>query len=374
MKKLTFDKKDFLKIGEQPLSGTFFVNWIKILIENKFNIDWRYLPKALYVTIMILIMTPFRIFEKNSFDKIKNDIKVKSPIFIIGHWRSGTTFLHYLMGQDKNLAYVSTFETMTPNMMIKNEELFKNIVKNHLPNKRPMDNLELHADLPYEEEYAVANLSPYSFYHGWYFPKKMRKYFDQNVLYKNNSNGIKEKWIETYDYFLKKITYKNNGNQIVLKSLVNTAKIPIILKKYPNAKFIYMYRNPYKVYLSTWKLYRKILPIFSFQKLNNYQLDNEILYNYRNLITKYLKDKKFIPHGNLIEISYEDFVKNPFEMLKRIYIKLGLDSFEKSKTAFEKYILKHKNYKTNNYTIDNKIKDRIYNEWNFAFKEFGYTK
>ena len=85
MKKLTFDKKDFLKIGEQPLSGTFFVNWIKILIENKFNIDWRYLPKALYVTIMILIMTPFRIFEKNSFDKIKNDIKVKSPIFIIGH-------------------------------------------------------------------------------------------------------------------------------------------------------------------------------------------------------------------------------------------------------------------------------------------------
>ena len=215
MKKLTFDKKDFLKIGEQPLSGTFFVNWIKILIENKFNIDWRYLPKALYVTIMILIMTPFRIFEKNSFDKIKNDIKVKSPIFIIGHWRSGTTFLHYLMGQDKNLAYVSTFETMTPNMMIKKEELFKNIVKNHLPNKRPMDNLELHADLPYEEEYAVANLSPYSFYHAWYFPKKMRKYFDQNVLYKNISNGIKEKWIETYDYFLKKITYKNNGNQIV---------------------------------------------------------------------------------------------------------------------------------------------------------------
>jgi hypothetical protein len=258
--------------------------------------------------------------------------------------------------------------------MIIKEELFKNIVKNHLPNKRPMDNLELHADLPYEEEYAVANLSPYSFYHAWYFPKKMRKYFDQNVLYKNSSDRIKEKWIETYDYFLKKITYKNNGNQIVLKSLVNTAKIPIILKKYPEAKFIYMYRNPYKVYLSTWKLYRKILPIFSFQKLNNSQLDNEILYNYRNLITKYLKDKKFIPNENLIEIKYEDFVKNPFKMLRKIYTKLGLDSFEKSKTAFENFILKHKNYKTNKYTIDDKIKDKIYNEWNFAFKEFGYIK
>ena len=155
-----------------------------------------------------------------------------------------------------------------------------------------MDNLELNADLPYEEEYAIANLSPNSFYHAWYLPKNMRNYFDKNVTYKNIHNGIKEKWINTYDYFLKKITYKNNGNRIVLKSLVNTAKIPIILNKYPNAKFIFMYRNPYKVYLSTWELYKKILPIFSFQRLDSKQLDDEILYNYNNLISKYIKDKK----------------------------------------------------------------------------------
>ena len=61
MKNLTFNKKDYLKIGEQPLSGTYFVNWIKVLIENKFNIDLRYIPKALYVSMMMLILTPFRI-------------------------------------------------------------------------------------------------------------------------------------------------------------------------------------------------------------------------------------------------------------------------------------------------------------------------
>jgi hypothetical protein len=374
MNKLKFTKKDFLKIGEQPLSGTFFINWIKILIDNKFRIYWKYFPKALYVTLMILIMTPFRISEKKSFDKIKKDIKVQSPIFIIGHWRSGTTFLHYLMGQDDNLAYVSTFETMTPNLMIKNEKIFKNIVKNHLPNKRPMDNLELNADLPYEEEYAVANLSPNSFYHAWYFPKNMRKYFDQNVIYKNTSNGTKEKWIETYDYFLRKISYKNNGNPIVLKSLVNTAKIPLILKKYPNAKFIYLHRNPYKVYLSTWKLYKKILPIFSFQILNDDELDKEILYNYKNMIKKYLTDRKLIPKNNLIEIKYENFVKNTLETLKEIYIKFNLNSYDISKNNFKKFLLKHKNYQTNNYSINDNIKDKIYNEWNFSFKEFGYSK
>jgi len=374
MNKLNFSNKDFLKIDEQPLSGTFFVNWIKILIDNKFRIYWKYIPKALYVTLMILIMTPFRISEKNNFNKIKKKVKLDSPIFIIGHWRSGTTFLHYLMGQDKNLAYVSTFETMTPNMMIKNEKIFKNIVKNHLPNKRPMDNLELNADLPYEEEYAVANLSPYSFYHAWYFPKNMRKYFDQNVLYKNNSNGIKEKWIETYDYFLRKISYKNNGNQIVLKSLVNTAKIPIILEKYPNAKFIYLHRDPYKVYLSTWKLYTKILPIFSFQIIDEKILDKEILYNYKYMINKYLNDRKLIPKNNLIEIKYENFVNNPLETLNEIYVKFNLKSYDISENNFKKYLLKHKNYKTNNYSINENIKEKIFNEWNFSFKEFGYSK
>jgi hypothetical protein len=135
-----------------------------------------------------------------------------------------------------------------------------------------------------------------------------------------------------------------------------------------------MYRDPYKVYLSTWKLYRKILPIFSFQKLENNELDIEILYNYRSLIKKYLKDRNLIPSENLIEIKYENFVENPFETLRKIYYKFGLDSFNKSENAFKNYILKHKNYKTNNYLIDNKIKEKIYNEWKFAFEEFGYTK
>jgi hypothetical protein len=202
----------------------------------------------------------------------------------------------------------------------------------------------------------------------------MRKYFDQNVIYKNNCNGLKEKWIETYDYFLKKISYKNNENRIILKSLVNTGKIPIILKKYPNAKFIFLYRNPYKVYLSTWKLYRKILPIFSFQILDEDKLDKEILYNYKNLIEKYINDRKLVPNENLIEIKYENFVNEPLKTLKEIYSKFNLTSFEKYRNNFENYIFKHKNYRTNNYCINKTIKDKIYNEWNFAFKEFGYSR
>ena len=99
-----------------------------------------------------------------------------------------------------------------------------------------------------------------------------------------------------------------------------------------------------------------------------------LIYNYKKLLKKYINDRKFIPENNLIEIKYENFVKEPIKTLEEIYAKFNLTSFEKSKSNFENYILKHKNYKTNNYSINKNIKDKIYNEWNFAFKEFGYSK
>lgn len=62
--KLKFKKTYYLNVRMQPLAGTSFLNWMKLLIENRFKIDWQFIPKALYVTMMILTLTPFRIYEK----------------------------------------------------------------------------------------------------------------------------------------------------------------------------------------------------------------------------------------------------------------------------------------------------------------------
>ena len=129
MMELTYHKGNYLRLGEQPLSGTSLVNWIRVLSNNHFRIDWQFIPKALYVTGMILSLAPFRYIERKNYDKKIQQIDHINPVFIIGHFRSGTTYLHYLLGQDPQLAYVSTFETMTPGMIIKNEDFFKNLVK-----------------------------------------------------------------------------------------------------------------------------------------------------------------------------------------------------------------------------------------------------
>jgi len=204
MTKLKYEKNDYLVLKEQPLAGTSFINWMRLLIDNRFRIDWRLIPRAIYVTMMISLIYPLRRNEISKFDEKINNTKNALPVFIIGHWRSGTTFLNYLMGQDKAFSYVSTLETMAPYLFLGHEKFVKKIVERDLPEKRPMDDLEMEVDLPYEEEYAIGNLCPYSFYHAWYFPKKLNDYFNKYVLFEGVNPIIIKKWQETYAYLLKK--------------------------------------------------------------------------------------------------------------------------------------------------------------------------
>ena len=374
MPKLRFSKKTYLDVTKEPLAGSSFVNWIRVLAENRLAVDWQFIPRAVYVTVLSLIMSPLKISEKLKFDKILQDVKIASPIFIIGHWRSGTTFLHYLMGQDKNFAYVSTLQTMAPGLFLGYEKFVRRILEKGLPEKRPMDDLELNPDLPYEEEYAVANLCPYSFYHGWYFPRKIDDYFTKYVLFDGVKKDIIDEWKKTYEYLLKKITYKYKKKRVMLKSLINTARIKLLLELFPDAKFIHIYRNPYSVYLSTWKLYKQILPIFSFQHIDSDQLDKSIIEIYKILYKKFFEEINLISKDNFVEIRYEDFVETPVHILAIIYKKLGLEGFKESKPAFEKYVEKHKNYKQDVYELTEEIKENIYREWEFAFKKFGYKE
>lgn len=371
---LQFDKKTYLNLDSQPLAGTTLTNWLRVLLENRFHISWPFIPRALYVSLMVTAITPLRIKENRFCTKHCKDINITAPLFIIGHWRSGTTFLHYLMGKDPNFAYVSTMETLAPNIFLTNDAFLHRFLRNRLPTKRPMDNLELHADLPYEDEYALANMDPYSFYHGWYFPQHIEYYFRKYVLYEQVPQNVLDVWEHDYTQFLKKISLKKPGKRILLKSLVNTAKIKQILKIFPDAQFIHIYRNPYDVYKSTWKLYDSILPLFSFQHVDRKKLDNAIITIYQELFHRYLADKSYIPKENLYEIQYENFIQDPLTTLKNLYTSLKLEGFETAKPYFEDYIRYHKNYQKDSYTLNQTDKEKIYQTWGFTFDAFGYHK
>jgi hypothetical protein len=323
---------------------------------------------------MIILTSPLRLWEKIVYTRRIKKTKIKQdPIFILGHWRSGTTYLHMLMAQDKKLGYPSNLQSFLPNVFIGSARFFRRILKRSMPEKRRQDNFPLHVDYPSEEEFAIGNMSNYSFYHGLAFPNN-REFYAKFVTFQDLQKKVIRKWKKAYNFYLKKLTYYHKGKQLVLKNPPNTSRVKQLLDLYPNAKFIHIHRNPYKVFPSTLKMYKSLVPPFYLQEPKIASPQDFIIKLYHDMHVKYFKERELIPEGNLIEISYEKFLEDPFGMMQTIYEELSLPGFEDAKTAMKEYIASQKTYKTNKHSLDPRIKEKLAQEWSLTFNEWGYEK
>ncbi len=356
----------------EPLAGANVTNLFRLYAQNRFLISLQYMPRMLYATVLSNIITPFRIKEKLKFDKsIKQTEIIHSPLFIIGHWRSGTTYIHNMLSLDTTFGYCSTFTATVPGVFLGSEKIFKPVLAASITDTRPMDNVPMGTDLPQEEEYAIGDLIPYAYYNGWCFPKNM-DFYNNFVCMENVSKYVIDEWKETYLYFLKKLTYYRDGKRLILKNPAHTARVKLLLEMFPDAQFINIYRNPYDLYYSMMKFLRIVVPIYCLQKSDMQIIEGHMLDLYVKMYKKYFEERRLIPEGNLVEIKYEDFIQHPFENVEKIYATLRLKDFKATRKNFHDYATSQKFFKTSNYTIEPAIRDKINNKWNFVFDKFGY--
>ena len=363
------------KVSEQTLTGTNIVNWLRLLRENRFKISWQYVPRALFISFSTLSTAPFVLYENIRYGrKIKQTKITKSPVFIIGHWRSGTTYLYSLMIQDQKFAYVSNLHTFLPSVFLTSEKLFKPILKRMLPSTRRMDNVKLGLYEPQEEEWAMANISSYSLYHGMAFPQNLN-YYSKYCSIDRLPKRTVIKWKRIYKRFLQKITYSFQGKQLILKNPSNTFRVKLLLEMFPDAKFIHIYRNPYEVFLSTLKMYKEMFPYFFLQEPYTEDEGKEFILDlYVEMFEKFFQEKDLIPEGNFVEIKYEDFIQDPVRGLNEIYQAISLEGFEESLSNFNSYLDSNKDFKRNEHTLDETLKAEIKDRWNLTFEKWGYNR
>src|SRR4051812_45052238 len=81
------------------------------------------------------------------------------PVFIVGHWRSGTTLLHNLMSRDPGFCFPTIVDVLRPYDFYPNPFGFvtRRIVLRFLPRTRPMDDVRLDPESPQEEELALCH-------------------------------------------------------------------------------------------------------------------------------------------------------------------------------------------------------------------------
>ncbi|MDH4092086.1 MAG: sulfotransferase [Cyclobacteriaceae bacterium] len=332
----------------QALTGSALPNLIRLL--SSYGIDksrWSKLPALL---LWSTLLTPLYFLEKITFLFIQKLPIHPEPIFIIGHWRSGTTYLHYLLANDKQFGVCSNVDAFVPGALFIGRRISRKVMAWRLPKTRPMDDVKLDADAPQEDEFAMMLLTPYSFYHGFVFPRSLEKLFFTYAVLDPGNVPLIYNWTQCYYQYLRKVSYRQKSRRLLLKNPVNTTRIKYLTRIFPKAKFIYLHRDPAEVKQSTLRMFQAMIQVNNLQSFDERQLTQHIELFHNTLVKEYEAQRQYIDPDNLIEINYEDLITAPLQTAKSIYKALKIPGFEASQSAFEQFIQEQKNYKPHQYS------------------------
>jgi hypothetical protein len=158
----------------------------------------------------------------------------------------------------------------------------------------------------------------------------------------------------------------------LLKSPASMGNLNVVLDLFPNAKFIHIKRNPYRVIPSQIHLHKTMARKYGLEHVTDEQLADFALYQYQGYMEGFLRDRHRIPPGNLIEIRYEDFVADRMHWLHVIYDTLALGDFAALAGPAQGHINAVRNYEPNRFAADPGLHQRISAQLGFAFAALGY--
>lgn len=356
-RKSHYTLKENFQIYLPPVVGYSFIHLIAMLF--RYRVQWKFLGRTVVICLISFIGIPFRIYENIRYRSKINDFDLpEDPIFIIGHWRSGTTYLHNIISHDEHMGYVTTYQTVFPNALFRSlgRLIFRSFMRLLIPSSRKGDNVQLGVEYPQEEEFAIGAARGTCFYYFWYFPRKLREFYRENINFQDNAQ--KGTFSKEYKKVITKAMMYSGKPVFISKNPSNTGRVKLLLELFPKARFIYIYRNPVSVILSTRNFFDKMMPVLWLQELRPEERKREIYMLYRNIMGKYLEERSLIPEGQLIEVKFEEFEHNPVPWLEKIYSRLKISGYEKARLDFEHYFARARKYKKNTYTIrDNDLKD-----------------
>jgi len=346
--------------------------WLKLLAQNRFRIPPRYWPKAAFTTLASGLSSGFALAEKAIYGREIASTIVPPPLFVLGHWRSGTTHLHNLLALDERFGSPRFSEVTIPSTFLTGEKVLTTAAKYLLPKTRfAIDNVPLSTEAPSEEEFALAQMSFHSPYMGWAFPEHA-DYYSRYVSFRGVPEHEIAEWKNAFLTFLKKLTLRHH-KPMILKSPPNTARIKLLLDIFPDARFVHIHRDPYTVYQSTRHLHVSSWKNFAFQRLDESALQERIFRQHNDMFDAFFEERSLIPEGRFTELSFQQLEADPIGQVERIYRDLSLPDFSEVKPHVEEYVGRQADYKKNKHVeLPAELRERIAREWRRTFDEWGY--
>jgi hypothetical protein len=347
--------------------------WWRMLARNQFAIDLPHLYVAFIVSFVSLYHTLFKGLQALCYGRQVAHTNIRhAPLFIIGHWRTGTTLLHEMLILDERHNYPNTYECFDPSHFLLTERFFTRWVRFLMPSHRPMDNMPAGWERPQEDEFALCLLglpSPYWTIAFPNHPPQFQEYLDLRGL----TPSALAAWKKVFRQFLLQLTFRD-PRRLVLKSPPHSCRIPILLDMFPDARFVHIVRNPYVVFPSTINLWKSLYEAHGLQTPGLQGLEEHVFQTFARVYERIEEDKRLIPSGRFHEIRYEDLVREPAAQLRKLYDRLELGGYEAFLPRLEKFLESTRKYETNRYQLSVEQKQAIDRRWGPMIEQYGYAQ
>ena len=344
--------------------------WLPLLAENRFAVTR--IGQATRQTFFSCGNSLFHRLDQLFYSKrVAASAEPKPPLFVIDHWRTGTTLLHELLVQDKQFSYPTTFQVLAPHHFLLTERWLPRLLSHAVPNRRPMDNMPFGLQAPQEDEFALCNMGVASPYLRWAFP---RHYVEAGWCLDIEALTARERdrWSAAMTRFVRRLTWRD-ARRLVLKSPTHTARIATLSRLFPGAQFVHIVRNPYQVFASTMHTWRQLWESMGFHSPKFEGLEEYVLATLARMYESFERALPNPPSQQLCELRYEDLLLDPLGELKKIYDRLEIDGFEDALPNMQTLLAKRASYQTNRHELSDDLRGEIRNRWQGYFARYGYT-
>jgi hypothetical protein len=351
--------------------GCDFFAWMRLVIRNRFHFSLSHAYLFFTISTITIFHTLFRWIQKLIYGRrIARTPIPEAPLFVIGHWRTGTTLLQELLVLDPRHTYPTYYECMEPNHFLLTEGIITRWFGFIMPSRRPMDNMAAGWNRPQEDEFALCMIGQPSPYLTIAFPNhqpQCQEYLDLEGI----SPRALASWKHAFMTFLRTLTFRRAG-RLVLKSPPHTCRIKVLLELFPDARFVHIVRDPYVVFPSTVHLWKSLYLMHGLQRPTYDGLEEHVLNTFSRMYENLEETRHLVEPSRFHEVKYEDLVRDPVGEIRKLYDRLELGGFDEYQPRLEAYLATLKGYETNRYELTDEQRGEIARRWGPVIRRYGY--
>ena len=280
-----------------------------------------------------LLLQPFAWLQSLFWGRALKRLELPDdPVIVIGHWRSGTTYLHQLMAADPGAATARNALTVAPQVALVLKPLIIAVLNRLMTATRPIDAVPWSALDPQEDEIGLARLTMDSHMAGVAFPQDYLRHFHRCTL--STTREFQQQLLH-----FTRITWAHDGEgkrHLLIKNPAHSARVNLLLNLFPRARFVLMKRDPAAAVRSLTLVKQKLADLIGLQPAPDQQRQvEETAMAHRLLLEAFESARPMIPAGQLVEVEFDDLISSPLAAVERIYRELSIDGWNQARDAIK---------------------------------------